>query len=75
VLQAFSDVDAVVCFDEDTPLRLLDEIRPDVWVKGGDYSAADLPEEPLVRSWGGRVLTVPYLAGRSTTALVAGAQP
>ena len=75
VLQAFSDVDAVVCFDEDTPLRLLDEIRPDVWVKGGDYSAADLPEEPLVRSWGGRVLTVPYLAGRSTTALVSGARP
>ena len=45
-------------------------MRPDVWVKGGDYTGAVLPEAAVLDEWGGRVVTVPYLAGRSTTLLV-----
>ena len=61
-------VDAVLVFDEDDPCAVLDRLRPDVWTKGGDYDASALPELELVRSWGGRVVLLPYLAGRSTTA-------
>jgi rfaE bifunctional protein nucleotidyltransferase chain/domain len=74
VLTALRYVDAVVVFDEDTPGEVLSALRPDVWVKGGDYSAAALPEAALVRSWGGEVVTVPYLAGRSTSQLVGSAR-
>jgi rfaE bifunctional protein nucleotidyltransferase chain/domain len=70
VLEGLRAVDAVVEFEEDTPLRVLQTIRPDIWVKGGDYDAGTLPETPLVRGWGGEVVTVPYLPGRSTTRLV-----
>jgi rfaE bifunctional protein nucleotidyltransferase chain/domain len=70
LLLALDCVDAVVVFDEDTPLAVLDLLRPDVWVKGGDYIAELLPEHELVASWGGVVQTVPFLPGRSTTALV-----
>lgn len=69
LLTALSCVDAVVVFTEDDPQAVLDRLRPDVWVKGGDYSAQALPEAALVESWGGRVLTLPYHLGRSTTAL------
>jgi rfaE bifunctional protein nucleotidyltransferase chain/domain/rfaE bifunctional protein kinase chain/domain len=74
VLEALAAVDAVVVFHEDTPERMLAELRPDVWVKGGDYAGAELPETALVRSWGGEVVTVPYLPGRSTTRLLARAK-
>jgi D-beta-D-heptose 7-phosphate kinase / D-beta-D-heptose 1-phosphate adenosyltransferase len=70
VLEALGAVDAVTVFGEDTPLAVLAEIRPDVWVKGGDYSASALPETELLAGWGGEVVVVPYLAGRSTTRLV-----
>jgi rfaE bifunctional protein nucleotidyltransferase chain/domain len=70
VLAALQAVDAVVVFDEDTPEQVLAQLRPDVWVKGGDYSSASLPEARLLRSWGGEVVTVPYLSGRSTSELV-----
>ena len=49
---------------------VLRELRPDVWVKGGDYSAETLPESAVVREWGGESVVVPYHAGRSTTRLV-----
>jgi bifunctional ADP-heptose synthase (sugar kinase/adenylyltransferase) len=55
-------VDAVVSFDADDPRAVLDALRPDLWVKGGDHDPADLPETPLVRSWGGEVVAVPYRA-------------
>ena len=71
VLRGLSCVDAVVEFDEPTPERLLARLRPDVWVKGGDYEGTDLPEARLVRSWGGRVALLPYLSGHSTTAILA----
>ena len=70
VLHALHCVDAVVIFDEDTPAAILDELQPDIWAKGGDYSGVELPEAAVIARWGGQVVTVPYLAGRSTTALV-----
>jgi rfaE bifunctional protein nucleotidyltransferase chain/domain/rfaE bifunctional protein kinase chain/domain len=70
VLEALGAVDAVIVFGEDTPHAVLDALRPDVWVKGGDYAAAALPEAELLAGWGGQVVVVPYLAGRSTTRLV-----
>ncbi|MFD7658071.1 D-glycero-beta-D-manno-heptose 1-phosphate adenylyltransferase [Actinosynnema sp. NPDC059797] len=70
VLRALGCVDDVVVFDEDTPERVLAELRPDVWVKGGDYSADSLPEAELVRGWGGRTVVVPYHRGRSTTEML-----
>lgn len=69
LLCALGCVDAVAVFDEDTPEVLLAELRPDVWVKGGDYSADALPEADLVRGWGGRTVVVPYHRGRSTSRL------
>jgi D-beta-D-heptose 7-phosphate kinase/D-beta-D-heptose 1-phosphate adenosyltransferase len=70
VLRALECVDAVAVFDEDTPERLLAELRPDIWVKGGDYSGADLPEAALLEEWGGQAVLLPYLAGRSSTGLL-----
>jgi rfaE bifunctional protein nucleotidyltransferase chain/domain/rfaE bifunctional protein kinase chain/domain len=70
VLEALDAVDAVVVFDEDTPAAAIEQLAPDVWVKGGDYVAADLPEAPLVERLGGRVEVLPYLAGHSTTRLI-----
>lgn len=71
VLRALACVDAVAVFDENTPERLLAELRPDVWVKGGDYAGADLPEAALLQEWGGQAVLLPYLSGRSSTALLA----
>ncbi|MFJ6087836.1 D-glycero-beta-D-manno-heptose 1-phosphate adenylyltransferase [Streptomyces sp. NPDC092369] len=70
VLRALECVDAVAVFDEDTPERLLAGLRPDVWVKGGDYSGADLPEAALLEEWGGQAVLLPYLVGRSSTGLL-----
>jgi rfaE bifunctional protein nucleotidyltransferase chain/domain len=71
VVRALGSVDEVVVFDEATPVAVLDRYRPDVFVKGGDYSgAADLPETAALAAWGGQVVVVPYLAGRSTSRLL-----
>jgi D-beta-D-heptose 7-phosphate kinase/D-beta-D-heptose 1-phosphate adenosyltransferase len=76
LLAALGCVDAVVIFDESTPEAVLSWLRPDVWVKGGDYGseAAELPEADLVRRWGGQAVLVPYLDGRSTTTMIAAAR-
>ncbi|MDC7122751.1 PfkB family carbohydrate kinase [Cellulomonas fimi] len=71
VLEALDCVDVVVDLDDDDPVRLLGELRPDVWVKGGDYDLADLPEAQVVQAHGGRVVLVPFVPGWSTTGLVA----
>ncbi len=71
VLAALAAVDAVVLFDEATPLALLARCRPDLYVKGGDYDVASLAEAALVQSWGGRAQALPFVAGHSTTRLVA----
>jgi rfaE bifunctional protein nucleotidyltransferase chain/domain/rfaE bifunctional protein kinase chain/domain len=70
LLEALEFVDAVVVFDDDTPERLLRQLRPDVWVKGGDYDGRSLPEAAVLAGWGGQTVVVPYLRGRSTTALL-----
>jgi rfaE bifunctional protein nucleotidyltransferase chain/domain/rfaE bifunctional protein kinase chain/domain len=69
ILRALSCVDDVVVFDEDTPEQVLRTLRPQLWVKGGDYSGVVVPEAAVLAEWGGRVITVPFLAGRSTTRL------
>ncbi|MEZ0156784.1 PfkB family carbohydrate kinase [Streptomyces griseorubens] len=69
VLAALGSVDAVVVFEEDTPERVLERLRPDVWVKGGDYSVQDLPEAAALRVRGGQAVVLPYLAVHSTTLL------
>ena len=76
LLAALRCVDAVVVFDADTPLALVQAIKPDVLVKGGDYDpACHNPDGPRymvgsaeVREWGGRVVAVPLVPGESTTA-------
>lgn len=71
VLLAMSDVDAVVVFDESTPVETLRRLRPDVFVKGGDYhSPLSIPERATVAEWGGEVVVVPYVSGRSTSRLI-----
>lgn len=70
VLNSLTCVDEVRVFDEDTPEAALAELRPQVWAKGGDHSGESLPEARLVASWGGRVVLLPYLPGRSTTRIL-----
>ncbi|XVV09452.1 PfkB family carbohydrate kinase [Actinoplanes sp. CA-131856] len=76
LLAALDCVDAVVVFDEPTPESVLSWLRPDVWVKGGDYAdgGPELPEAELVKRWGGQTVIVPYLDGRSTTRTIAAAR-
>ncbi|MGH8799562.1 MAG: adenylyltransferase/cytidyltransferase family protein [Casimicrobiaceae bacterium] len=71
VLAALEAVTLAVPFDEDTPLALVLECRPDVIVKGDDYSAATTVGAAEVIAWGGRFEAIPLLAGRSTSALLA----
>lgn len=70
VLEALGCVDGVVVFDEDTPAAALRALRPHTFVKGGDYTGARLPEEEVMAEWGGQVVVLPYLDGRSTSGLV-----
>jgi D-beta-D-heptose 7-phosphate kinase/D-beta-D-heptose 1-phosphate adenosyltransferase len=70
ILAALASTDAVVIFEEDTPLATIEALRPDVLVKGGDYTEATVVGADLVRSWGGRVTIVPTVAGFSTTNIV-----
>jgi D-glycero-beta-D-manno-heptose 1-phosphate adenylyltransferase len=70
LLAALGCVDWVIAFTESTPVSLIEALRPDVLVKGGDYQMDTLPESALVRSWGGRVLAIPFQHQRSTTALL-----
>lgn len=73
VLAALACVDAVAIFDGPTPEPVLDKLRPDIWVKGGDYAAADLPETDVVRCHGGEVVILPTVAGYSSSRLIAAA--
>ena len=70
VVAALQAVDHVVLFDEATPCEMIERIRPDVYVKGGDYDVDRLRETELVRSWGGRAVAIPFVDGYSTTGLV-----
>lgn len=71
VLAALEAVDAVVVFEEDTPLELIRHLRPDVLVKGGDYAEATMIGAREVLGWGGEVAVVPLTPGQSTTSIIA----
>ncbi len=71
LLAALRCVDAVVLFNEDTPANILTALKPDVHVKGSQYTPETLPEAPLLASLGTRLVLVPMVVGRSTSDLVA----
>jgi rfaE bifunctional protein nucleotidyltransferase chain/domain len=70
VVAAFEMVDCVVVFDQDTPLELIELLRPDVLVKGGDYREETIVGAAQVRGWGGDVRVVPLTPGQSTTNII-----
>ena len=70
VMASQEAVNLVTWFDEDTPVELIAQIRPDILVKGGDYDMAKLAETRLVESWGGHAIALPFVHGYSTTKLV-----
>ncbi len=70
VLAALESVSLVTWFDEDTPLKLISQLKPDVLVKGGDYDMRQLPETAVVEAYGGRAVAIGFVEGYSTTALV-----
>lgn len=70
VLSALASVALVIIFEERTPCELLTKVRPDVYVKGGDYSMETLEETRLMRRWGGDSVAIPFRDGFSTTSLV-----
>jgi D-beta-D-heptose 7-phosphate kinase/D-beta-D-heptose 1-phosphate adenosyltransferase len=70
VLAALACVDAVTVFDEDTPRELILELRPDVLVKGGDYTMESMVGASDVLSWGGEAVIIPLTAGQSTTRII-----
>lgn len=70
VLAGLGAVDAVVIFEEDTPLELVRVLEPDVIVKGGDYAPETVVGAEFVRARGGRVVIIPLTPGQSTTSIV-----
>jgi rfaE bifunctional protein nucleotidyltransferase chain/domain len=70
LLAALESVDLVVVFSEQTPVNLIEEIHPDIYVKGGDYEIDTLAETKLVKTWGGKAVAIPFLYERSTTSLL-----
>ncbi len=70
MLAALASVTVVTEFDEDTPQALIEAIRPDIIVKGGDYDMETLPETAAVKQWGGKAVAIAFRHERSTTALL-----
>ena len=70
LLAALESVDMAVLFTEQTPVSLIEKIRPDIYVKGGDYEIDSLAETRLVKTWGGKAIAIPFLYERSTTSLL-----
>ena len=70
MMAALESVSLVTWFDEDTPLELITELKPDLLVKGGDYDMDTLAETAVVKAYGGKALAIPFVDGYSTTALV-----
>jgi len=70
LVAALAAVDCVVLFDEDTPLALIQRLRPDVLVKGADYARDAIVGAKDVEGWGGRVVQVPLMTDKSTTSLL-----
>jgi D-beta-D-heptose 7-phosphate kinase/D-beta-D-heptose 1-phosphate adenosyltransferase len=70
LLAALASVDAVVLFDEETPLNLISALRPDVLAKGADYTEEQVVGAAEVKAWGGRVVLLPLVEGQSTTSIL-----
>ncbi|MFA4858118.1 MAG: D-glycero-beta-D-manno-heptose 1-phosphate adenylyltransferase, partial [Candidatus Margulisiibacteriota bacterium] len=70
ILAALECVDYVTIFNEATPIPLLELLQPDLHVKGGDYKAGNLPEAKVVKKFGGKVVIIPFIKGKSTTGLI-----
>lgn len=70
VLSALDSVDLAVPFTQDTPINLIKQIKPDIYVKGGDYSRESLPETVVVEGYGGQVKIIPIVYDRSTTKII-----
>jgi len=70
ILAALECVDAIILFDEDTPLELISFVQPDVLVKGNDYQAEDIVGYDIVKAKGGQVITIKLVDGFSTTKLI-----
>lgn len=70
LLAALESVDMAILFTEQTPVKLIERIRPDIYVKGGDYEIDTLEETRVVKSWGGKAIAIPFLYERSTTTLL-----
>lgn len=70
MMAALESVSLVTWFDENTPLELIAELRPDLLVKGGDYDMDKLAETAVVKAYGGKAQAIPFVDGYSTTALV-----
>ena len=70
ILNALKSVDFVVLFDEDSPRNLLDEIKPDVYTKGADYTMETLPEADIMKKNGTKVEFIDFIQGKSTTAII-----
>lgn len=70
VMAALECVDAVTWFSETTPVKLVGRLKPMIYVKGGDYDIAKIPEYPVVNSYGGKALALSFVKGRSTTRLI-----
>jgi rfaE bifunctional protein nucleotidyltransferase chain/domain len=70
VLESLACLTGACVFAEDTPIELIKLVQPDIHTKGGDYEIEKLPETPIVRSFGGDVILLPFVAGKSTTKTV-----
>jgi rfaE bifunctional protein nucleotidyltransferase chain/domain len=70
VLLSLKPVDYVVVFTEDTPYELISRVKPDILVKGGDYAADEIVGADIVKANGGKVVVIPFVEGKSTSALV-----
>lgn len=69
-LAALESIDYIILFDEETPIHLIETLKPDIYVKGGDYTEETLPETPIVKSYGGTVKLLPFVEGLSTSTII-----
>jgi len=70
ILTALDSVDYITIFNEKTPINLIKSLKPDIHIKGGDYKLKNIPETRIVKSYGGKVVIVPEIKGKSTTGLI-----
>jgi len=71
IMSGLSCVDLIVLFDSETPIPLLQALKPDIQAKGGDYLPEAMPEYPVVTEYGGRIVILPFRDGNSTTNIIA----